>query len=593
MSDYLHRVRQMAVRAFWILRHEGISIFVKKSTAALKRVLLPRNSRNYNSRNYRAWVSIYDTMSHKRRREIRSEIAGFRRKPLISVIMSLDVADPSYAQAAIRSLQLQIYPAWELCIACDALTAQRIAQCVSKFSLKDDRIRIAIDYENTDNSDRLNRAISSSSGEFFALMADHAELPEHALFYVARELLLHPNLDLIFSDEDKVCYNGKRIQPSFKPDWNPALMLSRNAFGNLGIYRKTLVERVGGFRPGLKHDSSYDLVLRCAESTQPNRIAHIPRILYHSRARRTGLMATVVRTTGSDRIDNTVPCPVPRVSILIPTTGNSGLLENCMKALMARTTYHNFEVLLLVSERDRNACHKVAFWDRLAAENRVRVLRYPDRPFNYSWVNNWGAKQASGELLCFLNDDTSVITHDWLERLVSRASLPGIAAVGPMLFYPDNTIQHAGVILGLSGVAGHACNGLPAGSRGYLGRACLEQDVSCVSAACMVMRSDVFRQVDGFDESWPVAYNDVDLCIRIRAAGWRIIWTPSVELYHHESASIGRHDSRENADQFASAVALMRSRWGPVLDNDPHYNPNLCLQRQFQLAFPPRHYPSG
>ena len=220
--------------------------------------------------------------------------------------------------------------------------------------------------------------------------------------------------------------------------------------------------------------------------------------------------------------------------------------------------------------------------------SRVRVLAHPDLPFNYPWVNNWGASQTSGDLLCFLNDDTMVVTPDWIERLAARLSLPGVAVAGPTLYYPDDTIQHAGVILGLGGVAGHACQGLPKGSRGYFGRACLEQDVSCLTAACMMTRSSVFRELGGFDEILAIAFNDVDLCMRARAAGWRIIWTPSVELYHRESTSIGRHDSRERVHQFAEEVALMRKRWGAALDCDPFYNPNLSLMQAFHLAFPPR-----
>jgi hypothetical protein len=254
------------------------------------------------------------------------------------------------------------------------------------------------------------------------------------------------------------------------------------------------------------------------------------------------------------------------------------------------------EILLLVNERHRNAPGQLELFDRLSATQRVRVLAYPDRryrPFNYSAVNNWGAGQASGDLLCFLNDDTTVITPAWLERLATRASLPDVAAAGPMLFYPNDTIQHAGVILGLSGIAGHACHGQSRGNCGYFDRACLEQDVSCVTAACMMIRRSVFQDLGGFDEQLAVAFNDVDLCARIRARGWRILWTPTVELYHHESPSTGRHDSRERAGQFASETALMRKRWGPVLDSDPYYNPNLSLRRQFHLAFPPRHHAVG
>jgi GT2 family glycosyltransferase len=229
---------------------------------------------------------------------------------------------------------------------------------------------------------------------------------------------------------------------------------------------------------------------------------------------------------------------------------------------------------------------------KFADTSRIRVLVYPDRPFNYSWVNNWGANQASGSLLCFLNDDTRLITPDWLEQLAARVSLPGVAAVGPMLLYPDETIQHAGVILGLNGVAGHACHGLPIGDCGYFGRACLEQDVSCLTAACLMMRKNVFKDVGEFDEELPIAFNDVDLCLRLRAAGWRLVWTPAVKLYHHESASVGKHDSHERRNEFPQAVKLMRQRWGSALDSDPYYSPNLSLRRAFHLAFPPRQQPT-
>ena len=220
----------------------------------------------------------------------------------------------------------------------------------------------------------------------------------------------------------------------------------------------------------------------------------------------------------------------------------------------------------------------------------MRIVEYPDRPFNFSLVNNLGAKQASGDILCFLNDDTEVIAADWLDQLVARVSLPQVAAAGPMLYYPDGTIQHAGVILGLgpSGIAGHACHREPRGSQGYFGRACLEQDVSCVTAACMVIRAEVFRTVGGFDEAMPLAYNDVDLCLRLRAAGWRIIWTPAAELVHHESASLGRHDTGERAEQYACDIALMRRRWQSILNTDPFYNHNLSLEHGYKLAFPPR-----
>ena len=288
------------------------------------------------------------------------------------------------------------------------------------------------------------------------------------------------------------------------------------------------------------------------------------------------------------QVEYELPVPSPRVSILIPTTANPSLLEPCLSSVLSHTTYQNYEVLLLVNELQRKEPQRAELLRHFARRTEVRVLSYADRPFNYSWVNNWGADQASGQVLCFLNDDTEIISPDWLEKLVARAMLPGIGAVGAMMYYPNETIQHGGVILGLGGIAGHAYHGEVRGTCGYFSRACLEQDLSCVTAGCLAIRRDLFLSQGGFDERLPIAFNDVDFCIRLRAAGWRVLWTPTVELYHHELASVGRPETNKRRDELSAAIALMRKLWGPVLDSDPYYNPNLSLQKAFNLAFPPR-----
>ena len=305
---------------------------------------------------------------------------------------------------------------------------------------------------------------------------------------------------------------------------------------------------------------------------------------------RRGLRATVGRASLEQyQVEYELPSPQPRVSVLIPTTGNPALLGPCLNSVLSRTTYDNFEVLLLVNEIHRHDAGRARLLRESAERPRVRVLFYPDRPFNYSWVNNWGVGEASGEVLCLLNDDTEVLTAAWLERLAARATLPGVGAVGAMMYYPNDTIQHAGVILGLSGIAGHAFHGEPRGIGGYFSRACLEQDLSCVTAGCLTIRREIFLGLGGFDERLAIAFNDVDFCIRLRATGLRIIWTPTVELYHCKSASVGSPYAPERGDEFPRAVALMRKRWGPILESDPCYNPNLSLQKEFTLAFPPRY----
>jgi cellulose synthase/poly-beta-1,6-N-acetylglucosamine synthase-like glycosyltransferase len=301
-----------------------------------------------------------------------------------------------------------------------------------------------------------------------------------------------------------------------------------------------------------------------------------------------GITAQVKSSPLGYEVNYPAPVPLPRVSILIPTTGNPALFGPCLESILQRTTYDNFEILVLVNEVEFTRPDHARALALAAADARVKMRSYSDRPFNYSWINNWGAKQAQGEFLILLNDDTEIISHDWIEKLIARVSLDGVGVAGPMMYYADNTIQSAGVILGIGGVAHHVFSGEPRGTRGYFGRACLEQDFSCITAACMAIRKDLFFEVGGFDEKLPAAFNDVDLCMKLRRAGWRIIWTPTAELYHKESKSLGRHDAGARAEQHLADIALMRTRWGPFLDSDPYYNRNLSLRYSYELAFPPR-----
>jgi O-antigen biosynthesis protein len=533
---------------------------------------------------------------------------------VISVMMPVAGADRWNLQTTIRSMQTQLYPYWELCCSADASVLEECRAELRDVARQDHRIRCAFREDITAWATKANAALHLASADFVAPIDPGDTLAEDALYRV-EEILARSDARLFFSDEDKIERNGTRLDPWFKPDWNPAIMLSCNAFGRLGVYDRTLIKSLGGFRFGYDGAEEHDLILRCVRETHRAQIYHIPRILYHRRSfesatsksdesgeweagkqaiaeylMQSGISASVGRSRAVGyQVTYHVPLPHPRVSILIATTARPALLEPCLDSLLKRTSYGSFEVLLLVNEIHTRLSERADLLRRLTENSQVRVLAYPDRPFNYSWVSNWGAGQGSSDVLCFLNDDTEVITGDWLEHLVARVLLPDVAAAGPMLYYPNDTIQHAGVILGLGGgVAGHACHREPRGSRGYFGRACLEQDVSCVTAACLVIRREVFNALHGFDETMPLAYNDVDLCIRLRQAGWRIIWTPTAELYHRESASFGRHDSGERAEQFLRDVALMRQRWGPVLDADPFYNRNLSLDRPYKLAFPPR-----
>ena len=592
-------------RSYRVIREDGFWAFARMASGVLRRIVLART--------YDRWISLYDTLNKEARQSLEADIARLAAGPMISIIMLISGDDALAADETIRSVQRQLYSRWELCLVVKHAASEPLSKRLRALAQEDGRIRIVDVADSSSWADAANAALKLASGDFIGLLDPGDALAEHALYWVERELVAYPETDLIFSDEDNLDERGARFDPWFKPDWNPALMLSCNAFGRLGIFRRQLLAEVGGFRPGFEGAEEHELVLRCARASQSHRIRHISRVLYHRSAdagsRRAAvdnyeagrraiaehltlqnIAAKVHHRRAGYEIVYATPVPHPRVSILIATTGRPDLIEPCLKSLYDLTSYDNWEVILLIDEGVRRSPEKAAFLNDIGKRPNLRVVEYSQQPFNYSFVNNLGAAQASGDILCFLNDDTEVISIDWLDHLVARVLLPDVAAAGLKLYYADGTIQHAGVILGLgiSGVAGHACLGIPRGNPGYFGRAYLERDVSSVTAACMAIRAEAFRMIGGFDEAMPLAYNDVDLCLRLRAAGWRIVWTAAAEVTHRGSASFGRHDKGAYREQYTRDVALMRQRWQSALDADPFYNRNLSLKREYTLAFPPR-----
>jgi len=564
---------------------------------------------------YRRWVQSYSSVDAEMRGRLTSAVETLGYRPLISVIMPSYNIDPAWMREAIESVRRQIYPHWELCISDDASTLAGVRELIETQAAQDQRIRVTFRDKNGHISVNSNTALDLATGDYVALLDADDVLAEDALFWVAHEIALDPQTDMIFSDEDKLGPDGRRFDPYFKPAWNPALMAGQNAFCHLGVYRRSLVEQVGRFREGLEGAQDHDLVLRCADATTPKRIRHIPRVLYHWRVstqstaatldskpyavsaglmtvedhlRRRGIKARAEPAGNFYQVIDETPDPPPLVSIIMPTTLRNAVTQRCLQSVLGRTRYNNFELMVLATEPDL-AASRAAFADVLG-DARVRALGYEAGAFNYSWVNNFGAAEARGSLLCFLNDDVEVIGEDWLGTLVARVSRDGVGAAGPMLYYPSGQIQHAGVLLGVGGVADHAFRTVERGQVGYFSRAALEQDYSCVTAACMLVRREAFEQIGGFDVDLPTAFNDVDFCIRLRRSGARIVWTPAAQLYHHESLTYGAHNSPQRAAQFEHDVLVMSSRWKHVLENDPVYNPNLSLDRehQFQLAAPPR-----
>ncbi|WP_180287727.1 glycosyltransferase [Azospirillum oleiclasticum] len=595
--------------AMRLLRENGLAVAKQK----LVQELMPKGA----ALDYPTWVQLYDTLSPHDRGAIAEGIARLTRKPLISIVMPVYNTPDPYLRRALDTVIDQLYPHWELCIADDASTAPHVAATLAEYARRDPRIKVVRRPANGHISAASNTALELATGEFVALMDHDDELPPHALYVVALEIENHPDLDILYSDEDKIDEAGVRYDPYFKSDWNYDLFCGQNMISHLGVFRRTLLEAIGGFRVGYEGSQDYDLVLRAVEKTEAARIRHVPHILYHWRvfsssssfsttalptatnaARRAlqdhfdriGVPARVEPAPGAEwysRIAYPLPDPLPLVSLLVPTRDKLDLLRQCVDGLLDGTDYPNLEVLILDNNSEEPAT--LEWFAALEGRPRVRVLRY-EGAFNFSAINNFGVEHAKGELIGLINNDIKVIEPGWLKEMVSHAVRPEVGAVGAKLYYGDDTIQHAGVVTGINGVANHIHKHLPREHPGHFGRLRLVQDMSVVTAACLVMRRSVFDAVGGLDAgNLAVAFNDVDLCLKVREAGHLVVWTPHAELYHLESASRGSDMAPDKINRFMGEIRHMHARWGRTLLNDPYYNPNLTLDAgDFSLAFPPR-----
>jgi glycosyltransferase involved in cell wall biosynthesis len=563
---------------------------------------------------YARWIRCYDQLQRQDVKYIREQIAQFHHSPLISVLLPVYNSNLKWLGRAILSVQKQLYPRWELCIVDDASTERKLWPFLQKYARRDSRIKLMRRMENGHISAASNDALGLANGDFVALLDHDDELAPTALYFVALALNENRELQLLYSDEDKLDARSRRSDPYFKSDWNPELLLAQNFVLHLGVYRTDLVRRVGGFRIGFEGSQDYDLTLRCIEQIRLEQIKHLPHVLYHWRmadestasyatakpyaqeaARRavqehldrTGVAATVAPHHGVYlRTKYARPAEQPIVSIVIPTRDRASCLQKCLESIFEKTVYRNYEVIVLDNESHES--ETLEYLAALGKRERVHVERI-EGAFNYSRLNNRGVELSRGSFIALLNNDVEVISNSWLSEMVSHALRPEVGMVGARLWYPNRTIQHGGVILGAGGIASHAHVGLRH-EHGYFGRANLAQNLSAVTAACAVVRREVYLQLGGFDEvNLTVTFNDVDFCLRLREAGYWIVWTPYAELVHHESVSRGFDDSTPKQLRCLAEIDYMKAKWGHVLQRDPFYNPNLSLGEDlFTLAFPPR-----
>jgi GT2 family glycosyltransferase len=566
---------------------------------------------------YRKWVAAFDTLDDGDRAAIRNQVAMLADCPMISIVMPVYNTPEPYLRAAITSVRAQIYPYWELCIADDASPSPHVATILEQAAAADRRIRWVRRETNGHISAATNTALALASGEWVALMDHDDILPEHALFVLALEMTEHPDAQVIYSDEDRIDDNGLRSHPYFKPDFDPDLLLGQNVFNHLSAWRRELLQRLGGLRPGFEGSQDHDLALRAAAVVKPGQIRHISAILYHWRQAsgsvsfsesdlascadasrravrehlaRCGVRADVVPAPlapNYNRVIWPLPEPPPLVSIIVPTRDRTELLESCVDGLLNRTNYPAIEVLIVDNDSRSSEAH--AYFARIEQDKRVRVIAAPG-PFNYSDLNNRAAAQARGEILLLLNNDIKMIDGGWLRELVSHAVRQDVGAVGAKLLYADGRLQHGGIVLGVGGVAGHYRVGERRNSAGPFGWLALTRTTSALTGACLALRRTVYEEVCGLDaQDLAVGFGDVDLCLRVQERGYRNVWTPAAELYHLESATRGLDLKGKNAERFRRETDVMLGRWGCVLQSDPCWNPNLSLDNAYGVpAWPPR-----
>ena len=546
---------------------------------------------------YRAYIPTEETLETQRKQK-------FDYSPLISIAVPAYQTPVEFLRQMIESLIVQTYSNWELCIVNASPDNEEMQKVLAEYSAGDSRVRFCNLKENLGIAENTNRAFAMTKGEFVGLLDHDDLLAPNALYEIVKILQDHPQADALYTDEDKVTTElDEHFQPHLKPDFNLDLLRSNNYICHFFVVQKSIVEKAGGFRKEFDGAQDYDFIFRCTENA--GEVLHVPEILYHWRthkastadnpaskmyafeAGKRAIEAHLERTGTKGEVSHTqdlgfyrVKYPVqgkPLVSVIIPNKDEKETLQTCLEMLEKNTGYQNFEIIIV--ENNSTTDEIFRYYKELSGNRKIHLLRW-GKEFNYSAINNFAVAHAKGEYLLFLNNDVKSINSDWLEEMLGVCQRPEVGGVGAKLIYPDNTIQHAGCVIGMGGIAGHMFVDMPADRTGYLHKASLLQDMSAVTAACLLMKKEVFEQAGGFTEELAVAFNDVDLCLKVRKNGYLIVYDPYVKLYHMESKTRGAEDSKEKVRRFQTEIEYMRCHWIDILKNgDPCYNKNLSLTK--------------
>ncbi len=564
--------------------------------------------KNYN---YGKWIAKYEYLHFPSEAQV-AELLKAPEQTVISVIMPTYNSDIELLNAAVQSVVDQIYPHWQLCISDGGSMVPGVVNTIKKWCESDHRISASFQSDATPIAANTNFALALAEGDYCVFLDHDDLLAKHALFEIACSVNEDHALKLIYSDEDKLDTRGVRLEPHFKPDWNPDLLLSQNYICHLVAVERQLLTKIGGCRSGFEGAQDHDLLLRVMREVESNEVKHIAKVLYHWRmaAGSTAASASAksyttesgvaavqdyLRSTNADatvesgKYPNTyrvlwqLPVSAPKVSIIIPTRDRLDILSQCVSSVLSKTDYPDYEIIIVDNESEDLQTR--AYFDEIRREPGIRVIPYVGA-FNFSAINNFAVDHAHGTVITMMNNDIEVINRDWLREMVSHAVRPDVGCVGAKLLYKNNMVQHAGVILGIGGVAGHAHKYFDAESAGYFSRLHLTQNMSAVTAACLTVEKNLYLQAGGLNENdLKVAFNDVDFCLRIEALGFRNVWSPYALLYHHESLSRGHENTSEKKTRFDNEANYMQQHWGSQLREDPAYNRNLTLVHEdFSLA---------